>query len=487
MVTSSEPIINHDPDAVRAVRQFSAIPPWLAAALDADQVMLALNRHVPEFTSEALMLRDCAIDQLHLKDTNAEWGRNWLLTVADADGERRIPIRVTLIAPGLSTIDQPTATLPLESSDWHCWLPEVGLLCKRGRTKKDKELPSLKALTDAEQARALLEQALRAQAAGYEHVSIHSCTPEVLLNKPGKSAIIRYKLDYGLDGAKCGWRDTVILKMYGDDIGHNTFVGMRAVWNAGLQKSAAVRVPEPLAYLADQQATLMGPVAEERDLEKLLDALLLSDDPADQEALHAVFRATGVALAAFHRCGATVDRTTTWNQGFAEAAEQLTYLRVPFPESIAAVDRLVESLHALETAVPADPLVPTHGAFRPEQVLLADKQVSFIDFDDCCMAEPAFDIALFRASTMDNGLYDDRIRHRDEAEIAVRRTRIDALSESFLAAYESHAPVSRQRVALWEAIFYVNDSLQCWTKPRPNDRRLVVPLLERHVHRLGIV
>jgi hypothetical protein len=71
--------------------------------------------------------------------------------------------------------------------------------------------------------------------------------------------------------------------------------------------------------------------------------------------------------------------------------------------------------------------------------------------------------------------------------VATRRTRIDALNESFLAAYEAHAPVSRQRVALWEAIFYFNDSLQCWTKPRPNDARLVVALLERHLQTLGIV
>jgi hypothetical protein len=352
-----------DPDPVRAVRQFSTIPPWLAAALDADQVMLALNHHVPEFALGALTLRDCAIDQLHLKDTDAEWGRNWVLTVADADGERRIPIRVKLIAPGVATIDPPAETVPLESSDWQCWLPEVGLLCKRGRIKKDKELSSLKTLTDPEQARALLEQALRAQAPGYTQVSIRSCTPEVIHNKPGKSTVIRYNLDYGLDGAGHSWRDTAILKMYSDDIGHNAFAGMRAVWNAGLQKSAAVHIPEPLAYLAEQQAILMGPVAEEQDLEKLLDALLLSDDPADQETLHEVFHATGVALAAFHHCGAAVDQTTTWNEGFAEAAQQLTYLRVPFPESIAAVDRLVERLRALEAAVPADPLVPPTARF----------------------------------------------------------------------------------------------------------------------------
>lgn len=482
MATSTERI-----DAAQAVRQLSGIPSWLAIALDADQVIQALNRHVPEFASGALTLRACAIDQLHLKDTNGEWGRNWMLTVAGADGERQVPMRVQLVAPGLAAIDPPAETSPFESSDWRCWLPEVGLLCKRGRSKKDKELPSLMALSDPEQSRALIEQALRAQAAGCEHASIRSCTPKVLLNKPGKSAIIRYKLDHGADGDEPGRHDTVILKLYNDDTGRGAFEGMRAVWSAGLREHSAVRVPEPLAYLAEHQAILMGLVPEERDAEKLLHALLLSDEPADQAALREVFRAIGGALAAFHRCGATVEQTTTWEQGFAEADEQLTYLRVPFPEEIAAIDHVVERLRALEAAIPADPLVPSHGAFRPEQVLLAGQQISFIDFDYCCMAEPALDIALFRAITMDNGLYDEHIRPKDEAEIAIRRSRVDALNESFLAGYESRAPVSRERVALWEAIFYVNDSLQCWTKPRPNDPRLVVPLLERQLRALSIV
>lgn len=487
MATTTKRSDIHDPDAAQVVRQFSAIPPWLAAALDADQVMASLNRHVPEFASGALRLRGCTIDLLHLKNTKGEWARNWSLTVADTNGEQRIPVRVTLSAPGLAATEPPAAPPPFESSDWQCWLPEVGLLCKRGRSKKDKDFPSLKALTDPEQSRLLIEQALRAQTAGYEDVSIRSCAPEMVHNKPGKSTVIRYKLGYGSEADGRGWRDTIILKAYGDDSGRNAFVGMHAVWDAGLQKSTAVRIPEPLAYLADQQATVQGPVPEERDLEKLLHALLLSDDPADQAALDQAFRSTGVALAAFHSCGGKVDLTTTWNAAFAEPADQLTCLRVPFPAPIAALDLLIERLRALEAASPADPLVPTHGAFRPEQILLAGKQIGFIDFDSFCMAEPAFDLALFRASVMDNGLYDEHIQPRDEAEAAARRTRIDALNESFLAAYEAHAPVSRERVALWEAIFYLNDSLQCWTKPRPNDQRLVVPLLERQLRALGII
>ena len=51
------------------------------------------------------------------------------------------------------------------------------------------------------------------------------------------------------------------------------------------------------------------------------------------------------------------------------------------PEPIAAIDRLVERLRTLEAATPADPLVPTHGAFRPEQVLIAGKQIGIIDLE----------------------------------------------------------------------------------------------------------
>jgi hypothetical protein len=36
VTTSTERIVNHDPDAAQVVRQFSTIPPWLAVALDAD-------------------------------------------------------------------------------------------------------------------------------------------------------------------------------------------------------------------------------------------------------------------------------------------------------------------------------------------------------------------------------------------------------------------------------------------------------------------
>ncbi len=484
MATSTEPIAN---PAEQAIRQLASIPPWLAAALDADQVVRALNRHVAEFASGALTLRGCAIDMLHLKGADGEWGRNWKLSVAGPDGEQSIPVRVTLLPPGATAEELPATPPPFEADDWQCWLPELGLVLKRGRAKKSKDFAALKLLMDPEQSRELIERSLRAQAAGYAQVAVHSCTPQMVHNKPGKSTVIRYRLGYGPEATGQGWRDTIIVKVYGDDTGRNAFAGMHAVWDAGLRDSAAVRVPEPLAYLDEQQATVQGPVPEERDLEKMLLALLLSDDPAEQDALRQAFYATGVALAAFHRSGGTVEARTTWQDGFAEAAEQLESLRVPFPEPIAAIEQVVERLRALEAATPADAPVPTHGAFRPEQILVAGTQIGFIDFDAFCMAEPAFDLALFRASAMDNGLYDEHIKLRDQAEADARRARIDALNESFLAGYEANAPVSRQRVALWEAIFYLNDSLQCWTKPRPNDQRLVVQLLERHLHNLGVV
>lgn len=485
MATQTEQIVSDSSGALHAVRQLGTIPPWLAAALDADQVAASLNQHVPEFASGALTLRKCDIDLLHLKGDEGAWGRNWKLIVIGPNGEEKVPVRVTLVPPGAPTPAVPDPQ-PFESAEWQCWLPELGLLCKRGRTKKSKDFPALAMLMDAEPARQLLESALRAQAPGYADASIQTCTPEMVHNKAGKSTVIRYRLGYGV-AADATWRDTIILKVYGDDTGRNAFAGMRAVWDAGLRDSTAVRVPEPLAYLDEQQATVQGPVPEERDLEKMLLALVMSDDPAERAALDAAFHATGVALAAFHQSGGTVANSLRWQDVIAEAEEQIEALRIPFPEQIAAVERVADQLRALEATSMPDPLVPTHGAFRPEQILVAGQQIGFIDFDAFCMAEPAYDLALFRASSMDNGLYDEHIRLRDDAEAGSRRARIDALNETFLAGYEANAPVSRQRVALWEAIFYLNDSLQCWTKPRPNDRRLVVGLLERHLRGMGVL
>jgi aminoglycoside phosphotransferase (APT) family kinase protein len=148
---------------------------------------------------------------------------------------------------------------------------------------------------------------------------------------------------------------------------------------------------------------------------------------------------------------------------------------------------LLRRLEALARAHPADPPVPAHGTFRPAQVLLSQGRIGFIDFDGFCQAEPALDLALFRSSLKDKGmryLYDEGNSREgaalDPATCRTRLAQLDELSEVFLAHYERHASVSRQRVAVWEACYLFTLLLHSWARVKPVRLTHILMLLERH-------
>ena len=63
---------------------------------------------------------------------------------------------------------------------------------------------------------------------------------------------------------------------------------------------------------------------------------------------------------------------------------------------------------------------------------------------------------------------------------------LDAICESFLTHYEQVAPVSRRRVALWEALNLLALVLNCWTKIKPVRLNNTMLMLERHLHASGM-
>jgi Ser/Thr protein kinase RdoA (MazF antagonist) len=126
-------------------------------------------------------------------------------------------------------------------------------------------------------------------------------------------------------------------------------------------------------------------------------------------------------------------------------------------------------------------------------VLLHRGRVGFIDFDGFCRAEPAMDLALFCATVkevgLSGGLSDDDDEDEapeggalpDRAACLARLAQLEALCEAFLAAYEAHRPVSRARVALWEALDVLTKVLHGWTRVRPARLYHNMLLLERHL------
>jgi len=132
--------------------------------------------------------------------------------------------------------------------------------------------------------------------------------------------------------------------------------------------------------------------------------------------------------------------------------------------------------------------VPSHGSFDADHVLIAGDEISFIDFDSFCMAEPALDVGHFWAAIMDSGMkLIDEDTLRDPARCQAYLQRLDALGAVFLAQCESHAPISQQRLALWEALDYLRDTLHLWKKPQATGPERVIRILEYHLRGMGLL
>jgi aminoglycoside phosphotransferase (APT) family kinase protein len=232
------------------------------------------------------------------------------------------------------------------------------------------------------------------------------------------------------------------------------------------------------------QAGISGDMA----LEDLLKSVLENPTPAAVEGLDAWMMKSAVGLASFHRSGADYGELLTWEERSLEAPKFVQRLEVPFPYIAGVVLPLLARLKWFSAAHPADPPVPTHGTFSPEQVLLDGDRVGFIDFDDYSMAEPAMDVGLFCASILDIGMNAmDPALAEDRAARLARLNQLNGFGEVFLAEYEKHAPVSRARVTLWQALEYLLGSLHYWTKVKPAEPDHALLMLEQHLHQMETI
>jgi ATP-binding cassette, subfamily B, bacterial len=119
------------------------------------------------------------------------------------------------------------------------------------------------------------------------------------------------------------------------------------------------------------------------------------------------------------------------------------------PELSGRLDRLVRRLG---DAVPAGPpLVPAHGDFHVDQLLVRDGEIAVVDFDGLCLAAPALDLATYAADVV-RGRRGDRERVESVVEplIGGYGGRPDALEWHLAAAVLARAahPFQRQ-VPAW--------------------------------------
>jgi hypothetical protein len=278
----------------------------------------------------------------------------------------------------------------------------------------------------------------------------------------------------------------VIAKTYRKDSkARNAYDGMLALWNSALASGDVVAIAEPLAYVSELKLMVQSPIAEELTLEDLLKSALRTGDPERMEELYIYVRKAAAGLAALHRSGAQHGEPAALEDRFPEIRQLIDRLVVAEPALGDAATPLLARLEAFAAVHPAGALVPTHGTFNPEQVLIHHGRIGFIDFDDFCMAEPALDVGLFCSAIRDTGmgaLDDDAGR---EARLA-RLAQLDAICEVFIDEYAAHAPIARERVALWQALDFLRNCLHYWIKAKPSEPDTPMLVLEQLLRGMGL-
>lgn len=440
------------------------MPPWLARAADRGAVAAALARHVPDLAAGRLRLVAFRPDGLRAR--TGRWSARYVVTVEGPGGGRR---DVTLAGE----LRPPGAAGPAVAADgwrgplgWRGALPELGLVL--AEEHGDRRLPALALLTDPGAARTLLEAAIGAGA--HPGIRIAGCTAEVRRHKPGNRCTLVHDLYYG-KGADSAWPRRVVAKVHRGDEGAATHAAMRALWSTDLASGRVVAVAEPLGYLPAERVLVQRAVPGEATLADLVRGA--GAGPPVPAHLPAVVRAAADGLAAVHRCGASGGRVTDWASELRGLRSRADRLSAAVPHVGEALAPLLADLDARAAAVPAQPPVPSHGAFRPAQVLVAGDRVAFVDFDGFARSEPALDVGRFCAR-----LRELVVAAPGPGLTGPRIEAADALAGEFVRRYAGQAPLSLDRVALWQRLDLVAAVVQSWTRVQPSRLPPVLALLD---------
>jgi hypothetical protein len=454
------------------LRMFLYLPEWLSAVADTDLVAEAL-RTSPAFAGSTLTLEAVHVTRLRLKKNR--WSGLYQLTVTDKAGIRReVTLQGTLIpSPGAEPEEA------LNGDTWSGFVPAVRLALTP--QSPDDALTELDPLTDPAQSANLLERVIRDSSRVYESLRFASCHPRVLRYKPGSRATVLFHLGYGPSDQDRGWPDRVIAKTYRDLRGGTTYEGMRALWESPLVDHDLLTLAEPMVFDQELRLLVQSHIPNTGTLRQLIREARRTGTPELAAELNDYVRKTGAALAALHGSGVPVGTALDFDDEFEDLSEDLNELVQAAPQLQGAAGPFLASLRDLSVRFPVDSPVSSHGAFRPDQVLLSDGKIGFVDFDGFCQAEPALDVAEFlsklRSICLTVGKGEDDVV--DDAQLPALLARADQLSDMFLAEYERHRRLSHERVTLWEALSLLTRLVDGWTKVKPSRLRMNALLMQR--------
>ncbi|HET6562654.1 MAG TPA: phosphotransferase [Marmoricola sp.] len=451
-------------EVAQGLDRLSRPPDWLTAIEDPQRLRDDLESSVPELASGAVRLVSCKFKRAYVDGPG--WQTLCRLMVEDATGAtpRQVDVHGYLAAPGVDV--PPTAADSYRfGADHRYSLPDPRpVLDER---PPDDGLPALAVLADRETARSVLERALRTSRADLADLQLAGCTPTVMRHREGRRCTIRYELDYRPELRQPHWPLSIVAKLYGGEEARTTYTGMTALWDSPLRRSSTVRIAEPLALVPELDVMVQSTLPGDHTLKDEIRTAFAAGLDAGIATLADPVRRAGRGLAELHGSQALSGSTVTWTSRVAALRDAVDQLDAAVPSFAGALHPLIRTLEVAAANVPAQPLVATHGSFRPAQILLDNGNLGFLDFDGCCQAEPGVDLALFRTTLCDLSLraltLDDR-RPLTDAEGRAAMDGLDGLCATFLSGYQEVCEIAPDRLALWDALTSAKDIVDCWRK-----------------------
>ena len=456
---------------------------WFERAVSPEAVAESLRSEIPEFRSGTGQLLGCRVTRLRSTEadpesgTEAGWTATYLLQVEGDDGPTTIAAHGTLVSVGAP---DPTAdpSAGIFGDGWSCWLPDLRLHLRTWSA--DAALPGIQAITRDDSARALLEPLLRRPGAT-DDLHLSACTATIATYKPGVRATVCCDLEYSLAPAPAHWPRAVIAKVHRPEEGRALHDSLEALWSSPLRSNPSVSIAEPLGYVDALGISVQSYLAHDQTLKDLLAESFSGPDNTPQ--LLEALLATANGVAALHTSGITGGVEVRWEDELAAVEAKHEKLTAVVPWLADLTEGSSDRLRAAGARREPDPFAPAHGSLRPAQVLLLDGGgLGLIDFDKAARAEPGVDIGLFLTKlrhTAVNKTGD--LAAPDPSWLEEPSARVDSVAEVFLDAYREKAPVTLERIHLWESLELFSLVLSAAKKLLPDRAQTCAAMLERHL------
>jgi hypothetical protein len=290
----------------------------------------------------------------------------------------------------------------------------------------DRALPGLRVAAEPSSVADLLPGSRPAVAGGRA-----GCRVDVAGYHPGERAVLRYQFG----------DETPRRVLFGKVLSDGAAVlaaNLAGLGSAAREDTEMPAVP-PLVRVVDE----LGLVLQEQVTGEPLHAWV-TDGTRPQRPRQDAFRLAGAALARLHGAGPPVSSIVTSGLDAADLRGYLPCLRQADEALAGRVETLAR--RASEAALAEGPddghLVPSHGALRTDQILLARGRPVLLDLDGYCRSLPARDIGNLFAY-----LRWRSIRNPSDRSV------VEHARAAFIDGYATHAPrPAESDVALFEAL-----------------------------------